>query len=72
MSEANQTGRVSVGSDVATAPFAVACLLPGTRARRPCAREATGGAALTTWVRQQGAEQVPACLDATGASGAYG
>jgi len=70
MGEANQTARVSLGIDGAKAQFAVAFLLPGKVARRPCARDATGFAALTTGVRQQGAEQVHACLEATGAYGA--
>jgi transposase len=70
MSEANQTGRVSLGIDVAKAKFDVALLLPGKLARRTCAMDATGFAALATWVRQQGAEQVHACLEATGAYGA--
>jgi hypothetical protein len=71
MGEANQTGRVSLGIDVAQAKFAAAFLLPGKVARRPCALDATGFAALTTGVRQQGAEQVPACLEVE-ATGAYG
>ncbi len=70
MSEANQTGRVSLGIDVATAKCDVAVLLPGKLARRTCAMDATGCAALATWVRQQGAEPVPACLEAMGAYGA--
>ncbi len=70
MREAKQTGRVSLGIDVATAKCDVAVLLPGKLARRTCAMDATGCAALATWVRQQGAEPVPACLEATGAYGA--
>lgn len=70
MSEANQTGRVSLGIDVAKAKFDVALFLPGKLARRTFAMDAKGFAALTTWVRQQGAEQVHACLEATGAYGA--
>jgi transposase len=70
MSEANQAGRVRVGIDVAKAKLAVALLLPGKLARRTFAMDATGFAALATWVRQQGAEPIHACLEATGEYGA--
>jgi hypothetical protein len=56
MSEANQTGRVSLGIDVTKAKFDVAFLRPGKLARRTFAMDANGFAALATWVRHQGAE----------------
>jgi hypothetical protein len=65
MSEANQAGRVSLGIDVAKARCDVAFLLPAKLARRTFPMDATGFAALVTWVRQQGGEQVHACLEAT-------
>jgi transposase len=70
MSEANQAGWASLGIDVAKAKFDAALLFPGKLARRTFAMDATGFAALAKWVRHQGAEQVHACLEATGEYGA--
>jgi transposase len=69
MSEANQAGWMSLGIDVAKAKFDVALLRPEKLTRHTFAMDATGFAALASWVRQQGAVQVHACLEATGEYG---
>jgi transposase len=70
MSEANQVGWMSLGIDVAKAKFDVAFLHPEKLARHTFAMDTTGFAALASWVRQHGAVQVHACLEATGEYGA--
>ena len=51
MSEANQVGWMSLGIDVAKAKFDVAFLHPEKLTRRTFTMDATGFAALASWVR---------------------
>ena len=55
MSKADLVGWVSLGIDVAKAKFDVALLQPEKLTRHSFAMDATGYAALASWVRQHGA-----------------
>ena len=60
MSKADLVGWVSLGIDVAKAKFDVALLQPEKLTRHSFAMDATGYAALASWVRQHGAVRVHA------------
>jgi len=66
MSKADQVGGLSLGIDVAKAKFDVALLQPAKLSRHTFAMEATGYAALASWVRRHGAVQVHACWGSDG------
>jgi transposase len=66
----SQVRPASVGIDVAKATFDAALLSEGKLAQRTFAMDPAGFAALGSWIRQQGVEQVHACLEATGEYGA--
>ena len=65
-----QTPPASLGLDVAKAKCDAALLREGKLTQRTFAMDATGFAALDRWIREQGAESVHACLEATGEDGA--
>jgi transposase len=66
----SQASQASLGIDVAKAKFDAALLIEGKRAQRTFPMDAHGFVALGAWISQQGVEQVPACLEATGEYGA--
>jgi transposase len=66
----SQTHPASLGIDVAKAKFDAAVLRDGKLAQRTFSMHPEGFAALDRWIREQGAEQVHACLEATGEYGA--
>jgi transposase len=66
----SQTHLASLGIDVAKAKFDAALLRDEKLAQRTFAMDPAGFAALDGWIREQGVEQVHACLEATGEYGA--
>jgi transposase len=66
----SQTHPASLGIDVAKAKFDAAVLRDGKLAQRTFPMDPAGFAALDRWIREQGVEQVHACLEATGEYGA--
>jgi transposase len=66
----SQTHPASLGIDVAKATFDVALLCEEKLMQRTFSMDPAGFAALDRWIRQQGVEQVHACLEATGEYGA--
>jgi transposase len=66
----SQVRPASVGIDVAKAKFDAALLSEGKLTQRTFSMDPAGFAALGSWIRQHGVEQVHACLEATGEYGA--
>jgi transposase len=66
----SQAHPASMGVDVAKAKFDAALLYEGKLSQRTFSMDPEGFAALDRWIREQGAEPVHACLEATGEYGA--
>jgi transposase len=66
----SQVRPASLGIDVAKAKFDAALLREGKVAQHTFSMDPQGFAALGSWLRQHGVEQVHACLEATGEYGA--
>jgi transposase len=66
----SQGRSASLGIDVAKAKFDVALLREGKLVQRTFRMDPAGFAALDRWIREQGVEEVHACLEATGEYGA--
>ena len=66
----SQTHPASLGIDVAKAKFDAALLCEGKLVQRTFPMDPAGFVALDRWIREQGVEQIHACLEATGEYGA--
>jgi transposase len=68
--EESSMSQASLGIDVAKAKFDAALLCEQKLTQRTFLMDPEGFAALGSWIRQHGAEQVHACVEATGEYGA--